>query len=80
CHGLQAQSHAVRADLLSQPLPDGGRHERPHDRLRPVVGADPGRLRQPPHLHARGLPLRRRHPASQSERHRRAPRQREDRG
>ena len=39
-----------------------------------------GRLRQPPHLHARGVPLCRRHLAPGPERHRRAPRQREGGG
>ena len=52
-HGLQAQSHAVRAHLLPQPLSDGRRRQRAHDRLRPVDGADAGRLRQPPHLSCR---------------------------
>ena len=49
------------------------RSERAHDRLRPVAGADPGRLRQPADLHAGGLPVRRRGFAPQPECHRRSP-------
>ena len=52
----------------------------PHDRLRSVAGTDAGRLRQPPHFPAGGLPLRRCGAAAVPERDQRAARQREDRG
>lgn len=41
--------------MQSIPVSDGGRHERPHDRQRPVAGADLGRLRQPPDLLPEGF-------------------------
>ena len=66
--GLQTQPHALRAHLLPEPLPHGRCHERPHDCLHPVAGAHAGRLRQPPHRPAGGIPLRRRHPAAVPER------------
>ena len=76
---LQAQSYALRAHLLPGPVSDGGCPERPHDRLHPVAGADPGRLCQPADQSARGLPLRRCHSAPCPERHRWAPCERKDR-
>ena len=45
-HALQAQSHALRAHYLAQPLCDGGHAQHRHHRRHPVVRAHAGRQRQ----------------------------------
>ena len=70
----------IRLLQLPCPVSYDRRHERPHDSLGAVAGADAGRLRQPPHLHARGLPLRRCHFAAGSEHYKRPSCQRKNCG
>ena len=78
--GLQAESHAVRADLLPGALPDGGRAERTADSLCAMAGADAGRFRKPQDFHSGGIPVCGRDPAPDAERHRRTACERKDRG
>ena len=68
-HGLQAQPHAQREDMLPRALRPRRRHQPRDNGLDPVAGAHAGRQRQPPHLHTRGLPRRGRHTQPRHQHH-----------
>ncbi len=71
-HALQGQPDAVGTGHRAGPLADQPGRQPGADGGLAVARAHPRRLRQPPHGAARGLPLRRRHPADRPQRGRRA--------